>query len=75
MKQWNDTNTNDSYIRWIEFFQLSNIQEMPLQHKHTHTADLLARKAGKSKIMILKKIMNGQNVQSYDFSQVNFFRL
>ena len=64
---------NDT-IQWIEFSQLTNMQEMPsLQHGCTHIAEWLTLTMESKLITVmLKKIVDGQNAQSYDFHQVNF---
>ena len=69
-------------IQWIKFSQLANMHEMPsLQHGCTHIADWLesmtdqasTQDNSKSRIVILKKIVDGQSAQTYDFYQVNIF--
>src|SRR5438128_257147 len=69
---------NDT-IQWIEFSQLTNMQEMPsLQHEYTHIAKWLESTTykrsisdkGQLRIVMLKKMLDGQNAQTYDFYQV-----
>ena len=72
--QINRSNNYDNYIEWIEFSQLENIQEAsPLNHECTHIADWQEPtvKKGKTTRIILKKIADGQNSQTFDFHQVN----
>ena len=61
----------DAYIEWIEYSRLSNMQEMTsLRHGCTHIADLTMD--GSTRVT-LKMIVDGQNAQSFDFYQVNYF--
>src|SRR5690242_284114 len=70
MESWsNMKNVCDAYIQWIEYSLLTNIQEMtPLRHGCTHIAEWneLTR-------VTLKKIVDKQDDQSFDFHQVNYF--
>ena len=51
--------------------RLSNMQEMTsLRHGCTHIADLTMD--GSTRV-VLKMIVDGQNAQSFDFYQVNYF--
>ena len=73
--QINRSYTYDNYIEWIEFFQLTNILEKsPLDHECTHIADWQEPtvKQGNTIRVILKKIADGQNSQTFDFHQVIF---
>ena len=78
-----DSFTGDYYlwkatIQWIEFSQLVNMQEMPLlQHECTHMAEWInptversISDKGQLRIVMLKKMLDGQNAQTYDFYQV-----
>ena len=70
MESWKNTmDVYDRYIHWIEYSRLSNMQEMTsLHHGCTHIAELTMD--GSTRV-ILKMIVDGQNAQSFDFSQVN----
>ena len=73
MESQNNRNKgNDSYVQWIDFSQVTNMQEMPSpQHGCTHLTNLRHwSNSNMSRIVILKKIVDGQNAQSYDFYQV-----
>ena len=72
MESWkNIRNENDAYIQWIEYSLLTDVQEMTsLRHGCTHIADLTM--SGSTRVT-LKMIVDGQNVQSFDFYQVNYF--
>jgi hypothetical protein len=71
MKSWSNTsntNTSDGYIRWIEYTQLTNVQEeTSLHHGCTHIADW----SDEVKRVIMKKIVDGHNAQLFDFYQVS----
>ena len=76
MKSWSNTmNVFDSYIQWIKHSQLTDIQEAPLLLRHdcTHTANLLVSRENENKVIkvTLKKLVDGQDSQSYDFNQVS----
>ena len=75
MESWKNTKHEfDAYIQWIEYSLLMNIQEMTsLRHGCTHTADCLDPITNKSIGVILKKIVDGQHAQSFDFYQVKNF--
>ena len=63
---------SDNYSRRIEYSQLTNIQEMPLlQHGYTHIANLSEGTADKSISLILKKVVDRLNAESYNFHQVS----
>ena len=78
MESWkNMSNRDDAYIQWIEYSLLTNIQEMAsLRHGCTHIADWttneLAYMACVTRVT-LKKIVDEQNDQLFDFHQVNYF--
>ena len=77
MKSWNSVGTPiDSYIQWIEFTQLTNIQEeLSLEHECTHVAEWLEPTIDgvcKRKTMI-KMITEGQNAEMFDFNQVKVY--
>src|SRR5438128_11676854 len=65
MKTWFDMKkSSDNHIQWIEFSQLTNIQEiLILQNGCTHIADWLVNQrsilAVKPRLAILKKIIDG----------------
>jgi hypothetical protein len=66
------SNTSDAYIRWIEYTQLTNVQEeTSLHHECTHMADLLEASQNELMQVILKKVVDGKNSQLFDFYQVN----
>ena len=78
MKSWSMIERKvDGYIQWIEFDRLKDMQEAPLlDHGCTHTANWIS---GLSSMefpqplgitVILKKIVDGKNAQSFDFYQV-----
>ena len=73
MKSWSNTNNiSDAYIRWIEYTQLTNVQEeTSLHHECTHIANLLQASTTDFTRVIFKKIVDGKNFQSFDFYQVN----
>ena len=69
MESWSNTETEyDAYIQWIEYSLLSNIQEMTsLRHGCAHIAtNELIR-------VTLKRIVDEQNNQLFDFYQVKYF--
>jgi hypothetical protein len=75
MKSWNNINKDywaDSYIRWIEYTQLTNVREgTSLYHGCTHMANWLEPPTNELERVVLKKIVDGQNAQLFDFYQVN----
>ena len=67
-------NKYDAYMQWIEYSLLTNVQVMtPLRHGCTHTAEWLETNTDELTYVSLKKIVDGQNAQSFDFHQVNYF--
>ena len=67
----NMNNVYDAYIQWIEYSLLTNIQEMTsLRHGCTHIADWRTNELTR---VTLKKIVDEQNDQLFDFNQVNYF--
>jgi len=76
MESWSNTkNVYDAYIQWIRYSTLMNVQEMTsLRHGCTLIADWLEPTTDKSTSVTLKRIVDGQNAQSFDFYQVNYFR-
>ena len=72
MESWKNTRSeHDAYIQWIEYSLLTNVQEMTsLRHGCTHTADLTMNEMTR---VTLKKIVDEQNDQLFDFNQVNYF--
>ena len=71
MESWNNIeNKNDSYIQWIEYSLLTNVQKMTsLRHGCTHIADLTMN--GSTRVT-LKMIVDNE---SFDFHQVNYSRV
>ena len=64
-------NKYDAYIQWIEYSLLLNIQEMTsLRRGCTHIADWRTNELSRG---TLKKIVDEQNDQLFDFHQVNYF--
>ena len=67
-KSWANTmNPTDSYLQWIEFSQLTNIQEASaLNHECTHTADWSEPTTKTSRVVkvIIKKIVTAQDLIS-----------
>ena len=75
VESWNNVkNEYDAYIQWIEYSLLTNVQKMTsLRHGCTHIAEWLEQTADKPTRVTLKQIVDGQNAQSFDFHQVNYF--
>ena len=75
MESWkNIENVYDAYIQWIDYSLLMNIQEMTsLRHGCTHIAEWSEPKADELTRVTLKKIVDEQNDQLFDFHQVNYF--
>ena len=71
MESWsNMEDSYDAYIQWVEYSLLTNIQEMAsLRHGCTHIADWTNELIR----VTLKKIVDEQNDQLFDFYQVNYF--
>ena len=68
------TTEDDAYIQWIEYSQLTNVQEMTsCRSECTRMADCLELTADKSTRVTLKRIVDGPNAQLFDFYQVNYF--
>ena len=72
MASWsNMKHEYDAYIQWIEYSLLTNVREMTsLRHGCTHVADWLEQTATR---VILKRIVDEQTDQLFDFHQVNYF--
>src|SRR6185436_1855189 len=72
MESWSNVkNEYDAYIQCIEYPLLTDVQEMTsLRHGCTHIADLTMN--GSTRVT-LKMIVDGQNAQSFDFHQVNYY--
>ena len=71
MESWSNTKTMyDSYIQWIEHSLLTNVQEMTLHHGCTHIAEWLKSTTNALTRVALKKIVDKQNDQLFDFYQV-----
>ena len=62
---------SDAYIQWIDYSQLTDVQEVALSHGCTYTAHWLDIEP--SIKVTLKKIVGKQKSQSFDFYQVNYF--
>ena len=84
MESWSNTkNVFDAYIQWIEYYLLMNVQRMTsLRHGCTHTAKWTTNELTRMTRMTratrmirvtLKKIVDEQNDQLFDFHQVNYF--
>lgn len=78
MNSWKNMDTMiDGYIHWINWNQLINVRRKPfLNYECTHTAVWLGptvhREVNKSKsIRVILKRISIQDVQSFDFNQVN----
>jgi hypothetical protein len=73
MKSWsNMNNTANPYIRWIEYSQLTNVrEETSLHHECTHMANLFQVSTTDFTRVILKKTVDRQNAQQFDFYQVS----
>ena len=71
MESWsNMKNERDEYIQWIEYSILTNVREMTsLRYGCTHVADWLEQTATR---VILKRIVDEQADQLFDFHQVNY---
>ena len=72
MESWSNMNNEyDAYIQWIEYSLLMNVREMnSLCNGCTHTTDWLDPKTNESTRVTLKKIVDGQDAQLFDFHQV-----
>ena len=70
MESWKNTKeVHDAYIQWIEYSLLTNVQELTsLRHGCTHMADLTMNELTR---VTLKKVVDEQNDQLFDFNQVN----
>ena len=75
MESWNNAKyMSDPYIQWIEYSLLIDIREMTsLHHGCKLIADWLEPITKKLTRVILKKIVDVQNGQSFNFNQVNYF--
>jgi len=77
MESWNNTTEiYDAYIQWIEYTLLTCIQQMTSlchSHGHKYIADWLDPRTNKLTKVMLKKIVDGQDVELFDFHQVNYF--
>ena len=74
MESWSNTrNKDDAYIQWIEYSLLTNVREVTLlRHGCTHIADWKTNELCMTRVT-LKKIVNKQKDQLFDFHQVNYF--
>ena len=77
MESWSNTkNVYDAYIQLIEYSLLANIQEMAsLRHGCTHIADWLEQNTNELTRVTLKRIVDEQDDQLFDFYQVNYFHV
>ena len=77
MESWSNCNIKeayDAYIELIEYSLLTNIQEMTtLCHGCTHIADWLEPITNNWIRVALKKIVDGQDAQLFDFYQVSYY--
>ena len=65
---------DDAYIQWVEYSQMTNVRAMTsLRHRCTHIAESLEQTADELTRMTLKRIVDEENDQSFDFHQVNYF--
>jgi len=73
VESWSNVeNEYDAYIQWIEYSLLMNVREMSsLCNGCTHTTDWLDPKTNEPTRVTLKKIVDGQDAQLFDFHQVN----
>ena len=74
MESWSNVeNKYDAYIQWIEYSLLTDVREMTsLRHGCTHVADWLEPRTEESTRVMLKKIVDEQDNQLFDFHQVNY---
>ena len=72
MESWKNTkNEHDAYVQWIEYSLLMTVREMTsLHHGCTHIAEWTTNELTR---VTLKKIVDEQNNQLFDFHQVNYF--
>ena len=77
MESWSNVkNKYDAYIQWIEYSLLTDVREMTLlRHGCTHTANWLEPIENKPTRVSLKKIVNEQSDQLFDFYQVIISRV
>ena len=77
MESWKNTeNKYDVYLQWIEYTLLSDVQEVAsLRHGCTRIADWMETTTNISTKVKLKRIVDEQNTQSFDFYQVIYFSL
>jgi len=77
MESWSNVeNVYDTYIQWIEYSLLMDVQQMAsliLSHGCTHLANWLEPMTNEWTKVIFKKIVDGQDAQLFDFYQVNYF--
>ena len=77
MKSWkNMIHMHDGYLQWVEFSQLNNVHETSsLDHGCSHVADWTRPSARGNQLIkvLLKKIVDGGDAQSYDFNMVSHF--
>jgi len=75
MESWSNVeDNNDTYIQWIEYSLLTDVQQQmtSLRHGCTHIADWLEPTTYEWMQVILKKIVDRQDAQLFDFHQVNY---
>jgi len=77
MDSWNNTNRehdHNPYIQWIKYSLLTDVQKMTsLRRGCTHIAGWSEPGTNESIKVILKRAVDGQDSQSFDFYQVNYF--
>jgi len=69
MESWKNTSsTDDTYIQWVEYSQLTDVREMTsLRHQCTHISSWLDLTTNELILVTLKQI---DDAQSLDFYQV-----
>ena len=74
MESWSNVEDNyDTYLQWIEYSLLMNVREITtLRHGCTHIANRLEPATNKLTRVTLKKIVDRQDAQFFDFHQVNY---
>jgi len=72
MESWKNTKSmDDTYIQWIEYSLLTDIQEMTLRHGCTHIATI--NESISTRVTLKQIVIGDTNTQSLDFHQVNYF--
>ena len=72
MESWDNTeNEGDAYIQWIEYFLLTDVQQMTsLRHGSTHVAYWLEPTAAPELTKVTLKLIG--EMQSLGFHQVSY---